>query len=159
MESGEIIKTLKKCDLFRHLDDDELGNLADLCTIEEHGAGTMMYGQGQRGNLLYILSKGQVSLHRHYKLDDSRTANVVVYILRETSSRRLIGGWCALVGKEHVFMSSARCDKDSRLIVIDGANLRNFMVDKPDIRIKILEMLVLLLRGRLESSYDSFESI
>jgi CRP-like cAMP-binding protein len=159
MESSEIVETLKKCDLFKYLDDEELNRVANLCTIVKHGAGKTIFGQGQRGDRLYVLSKGQVSLHRKYKLHDSRMADAVVYVLRETSSRRLIGGWCALVGKDHVYMSSAKCDKASRLIAIDGKHLRDFIVARPDIRIKIIEKLVLLLRGRLESVYDSFESV
>lgn len=159
MESDEIIETLKKCELFKDLNDEELNKLADLCTLEKRRAGETMYTQGQPGEKLYLLSKGQVSLHRNYLLHKSRVADVVVYISRETSNRRLIGGWFALVGKEHVHMCSAKCDKDSRLIVIDGAGLRNLVLDKPDVRIKIIEMLIIILRGRLESSYDSFESI
>ncbi|MBN1653144.1 MAG: cyclic nucleotide-binding domain-containing protein [Deltaproteobacteria bacterium] len=159
MESDEILTTLKKCELFKHLDNDELDTLAKLCAVEEYGAGETIYGQGETGDRLYILSKGQVSLNRNYKLHTSRNADVVVYVLRETSNRRLIGGWCTLVGKEHVFMCSARCDRDSRLVVIDGKFINDLMADKPDIRIKILEKLILLLRGRLESSYESFESI
>jgi hypothetical protein len=64
-----------------------------------------------------------------------------------------------LVGKEHIHMCSAKCDRVSRIVVIDGASLRDFILDKPDIHIKIIEMLIVILRGRLESSYDSFESI
>jgi CRP-like cAMP-binding protein len=159
MEPSEISTTLRKCELFRSLDEHELDRLADLCILETHRAGETVYGQGQSGDRLYVVSKGQVSLLRKYRLTGSRTADVRVFLLKETDNRRLFGGWCALVGKEHAFMCSARCDRDSRLVVIDGANIRKLMVDHSDIRIKILEVLVLLLRGRLESSYESFESI
>ena len=159
MQTGEIIETLNKCELFRHLDDGELNTLAGLCTLEQNRAGETIYNQGEIGNRLYILSSGQVTLHRSYLLHGSRSADVAVFVLRETDSRRLFGGWCALVGKDHSFMCSARCDRDSKLVVIDGASIRSFVVGKVDIRVKILEMLVVLLRGRLESSYDTFESI
>jgi CRP/FNR family cyclic AMP-dependent transcriptional regulator len=159
MESSEIVTTLRNCDLFKHLDESELDALASLCTVEVHRAGGTIYSQGQIGDRLYILSKGQVSLHRDYKLSNLRTAHIAVYVLRETGNRRLIGGWCTLVGKEHVFLCSAECDKDSRLVVIDSRHVKSLMANNPDIRIKILETLVLLLRGRLESSYYSFESL
>jgi len=159
MESSEIVTTLKKCSLFRHLDDVELDTLTNLCAIEEYRAGETIYIQGRSENRLYVLSKGQVSFHRSYRLHNSRTADTVVYILRETDNRRLFGGWCTLVGAEHIFMCSAKCDKDSRIVVFKSEHIRELMDDKPDIHIKILEMLVLLLRGRLESSFDSFESV
>ena len=100
-----------------------------------------------------------LSLYREYKLSDNRKANVAVYILRETGKRRLIGGWCALVGNEHIHMCSAKCDKDSRVIAMNSSEMRELIVNNPDMRIKILEMLVLILRDRLESSYVSFEAI
>jgi CRP-like cAMP-binding protein len=159
MKTDEISTTLKKCELFRALDDNELQRLSGCCTVETHRAGETVYGQGQSGDRLWILYRGQVSLLRKYHLTGGRTADVRVFLLKETDNRRLFGGWYALVGKEHDFLCTATCDRDSRLVVIDGATIRKLMVDHPDIRIKILEVLVMLLRGRLESSYESFESI
>ena len=77
MNPDEISTTLKKCELFRALDDRELDRLAGLCTVEALRAGETVYDQGQSGDRLWIVSKGQVSLLRKYKLTGSRTADAL----------------------------------------------------------------------------------
>lgn len=159
MGSDQIANTLRKCKLFNELTDEELSPIVKLGHVEEYRAGETIYEQGSIGTKLYILSEGLVSLHRKFKLDDSRMASTKVYVMRESPQRRLMGGWCTLVGEQHVQMCSAICDKPSKLISIRCSELREIIVENSKIYIKILEKLVLILRDRLESSYAAMETI
>ena len=159
MPLEEVSRTLKKCGLFSELSDEELSAIADLGNIETFEAGDMIYGQDDIVNKFYILSEGQVSLHRNFEIGKDRHADRVVYVLRESPSRRLLGGWSTLVGEQYNQMCSAKCDKPTKVVSFNGSELRGLLSKNINIRIKILEKLVLILRDRLETSYISMETL
>ena len=159
MGSEVITNILRKCELFSELSDEEMGSIAELGSIEEYEIGGLIYKRGALGTRLYVLSKGQVSLIRQIKLDDTRIANATVYVLRESPSLRIMGCWCTLVGEQHIQMCSARCDKPSQVISIDCTRLRELFVKNPNMHLKILKKLVLIMRERLESSYVAMETL
>ena len=159
MRSEEVIQTLKKCGLFGELSDDELSSISDLGRIERFATGDMIYRQGDIVNKLYILSEGQVSLSRSFEIGNDRQADRVVYTLRESPNRRLLGSWSTLVGEQHIQLCSAKCDKPTKVVSFNSADLRELISKNMKIRIKILEKLVVILRERLESSYSSMETL
>jgi len=159
MDLEDVIKTLRKCELFSDLSATELRAIAKSGSVEEYQPGDTIYKQGDLGTNLYVLSKGQVSLHRKLMIGPTRTADATVYVLRETPRRRLMGGWYTLVGEQHIQMCSARCDKPTKVVSIDCSVLREVIVKNPGIRMKILEKLVLILRDRMESSYTAMETL
>lgn len=157
MELEKIIEILKKCEFFNHLTDDELKSIAEMGKIEEYNTGDEIFKQGNVGNKLYILSKGLISLYRNIKLGNNRKGTVTVYEARQRPSRRLLGSWYALIGERHVLMCTARCEKPSKIISIPTKDLRKFLEKDIEIRVKILEKLVFLLKDRLESSYSAMQ--
>lgn len=89
----------------------------------------------------------------------TRKAKVNVFSLIEQANRRVMGSWYTLIGKQHVHMCSAICDKPTKIVSMRCSELRDTMVKDSKIRIKILEKLVLLLRDRIISSYDAIETL
>ncbi|MBI4763567.1 MAG: cyclic nucleotide-binding domain-containing protein [Deltaproteobacteria bacterium] len=157
MPSEEITKALKKCGLFSQLSEEELSPIADLGSIENYAAGDMIYRQGDIGEKLFILSEGQVSLNRNFEIGNNRQAEKVVYILRESPNRRLMGSWSTLVGEQHIQMCSAKCNIPTKVVSFSCSELRDLISKNKNIRIKILQKLIIILRERLESSYSSME--
>ena len=155
----KIVEVLKKCELFNHLADDELQSIAEMGSIEEYNPGDEIFTQGNIGNKLYILSEGLVSLYRNIQLGNNRKGVVTVYEAREKPLRRLLGSWCALVGEQHILMCTARCERPSKIISIPTEGLRKFLEKDIEIRVKIFETLVLLLKDRLESSYSAMQTL
>ena len=159
MSLKEIKDILKMSDLFCELSDKELQSIAELCRIEEFEAGDIIYPQGKIGTKLYILAKGYVTLEREIDLGGTRKAKLNVFSLMEKASRRVMGSWYTLIGKQHVHMCSAICEKPTKIISMQCSDLRNALVQDSIIRIKILEQLVLLLRDRIISSYEAIEAL
>ncbi len=159
MEIGKIVEIFKKCELFNHLNDDELFSIAKMGKIEDYNAGDEIFQQGNIGTKLYVLSKGNISLYRKIEMGPNRQGLVTVYEAREKSNRRLLGSWSALIGERHVLMCTARCEKASRVISISTEALRNFLNKDIELRVKILEKLIILLRDRLESSYSALQTL
>lgn len=159
MSIEEITEILRTCELFSELSDKELRSIAKLGRIEKFEAGEKIYEQSSIGTKLYILFKGHVALERMVDLGGVRKANVTVFTLRERTNRRIMGGWCTLVGKQHVQMCSAVCEKPTQVISMRCSDLRETMIKDSNMRIKILEKLILLLRDRIYSSYGAIETL
>ena len=159
MNTDEVTAVLRKCGVFAKLSDGELQSIAKLGKIEKFKAGETIYAQGSTGTKLFVLSQGQVSLERTIDMGGKRKANVPVFIQRESPFRRLMGNWPALVGVEHVQMCTAKCQKPTTVISIASSELNEVISRDPATKVKILEELVLLLRDRIATSYESMESL
>ena len=123
-----IVETLKKCELFNHLTEDELHAIANMGKIEEYNAGDEIFQQGNVGNKLYILSEGHISLYRKMQLANGRKGSTPVYEAREKPYRRLLGGWSAIIGARHVQMCTARCQSPPKVISLPIEDLKTFLV-------------------------------
>ena len=159
MDASEVLSTLQKCELFSGLSQAEIEAVSKSAAIEVFNAGEIVYEQGSIGDNLYILAKGQVSLERTVSIGRMGKANVTVFVQRETPSRRLMGSWSSLVGERHVQMCTAKCDQPTTLIRIPSSAFAKVVATLPQIRIKILEKLVIMLRERIASSYEALETL
>jgi CRP-like cAMP-binding protein len=159
MNIDNIVVLLRKCEVFSELSDKELNSIAELCEIEHFNVGDSIYSQGSLGNKLYILSEGQVTLERTIDIGDKGKARIPVFNHTATPSRRLMGGWSAILGVQHMHMCSAICYRPTILISIECSKLRENIEKNLEIKAKILEKLVLLLRDRIDSSYKAMETL
>jgi CRP-like cAMP-binding protein len=159
MEIDTIMKLLRKCEVFGELSDKELRSIAKLCKIEKFAVGDTIYSQGSRGEKLYVLAEGEVTLERTIDIGDLRKARIPVFTFRATPSRRLMGGWFALLGEQHLHMCTATCYRATTLVSIECPKLRDYIAKNVEIKAKILEKLVLLLRDRIDSSYKAMETL
>ena len=75
MNQRNITHCLWQSEFFSVLTEKELSYIAKRGSIEKYAAGDTIYEQGQPGKKFYLLYKGQVSLLRYYKLDQTRTAH------------------------------------------------------------------------------------
>ncbi len=56
-------------------------------------------------------------------------------------------------------MCTAICYQPTTLISMECARLRDKINDNPELKAKILEKLILLLRDRIDSSYKAMETM
>ena len=159
MNTDQVIEVLRKCGVFSGLSDRELRSIAKLGRCETFEAGDTIYSQGNSGTQLFVLCEGQVSLDRTIDLGGKRKAKVPVFVQRESPFRRLLGNWPALVGQEHVQMCTAKCHQPTTVISIPSSELNALIAEDPEMRAKVLEKLVLLLRDRIVSSYEAMEAM
>ena len=159
METDEVIETLKSCQLLSELSDAEISRIASRSHIEDYLAGEAIYHQGDRGQKLFVLSQGQVSLNRRFALSEQRTAEKTVYVARSGLRRDVLGCWCALVGQPHEQMCSAICDRPTKVVSIPCTDLREVLVQDPQLGMKVIAKIVVMLRERIEFSYGVMEHL
>lgn len=159
MDVDDIVTLLRKCEVFSELSDKELRSIARLCKIEKFNVGESIYSQGSVGEKLYVLADGEVTLERTIDIGDIRKARIPVFTFRPTPSRRLMGGWSALLGLQHIHMCTAICYKPTTLISIECSKFKDKIAKNVEIKAKILEKLILMLRDRIDSSYKAMETL
>jgi CRP-like cAMP-binding protein len=155
----DVQRALRSCSLFEKLSDKENRKLASLGEIVHVKLGKELYRQGDRGQFLFLLIEGHVSLHRKFCIDDKRQASVTVYETSGGDHRHVLGCWCCMMGETLDHMCTAICDSDSSLVRIPCDAIRKALVDNPEMAVKILERLVLQLRDRIKFSYGIMENL
>ena len=155
MKRSEIIRLLESCEVFRGLQKDNLKEMAGLFSAESYAPGDHIFKQGDRGDRIYIVAKGNVFLERSLDLG-IRKGTACVGML---TKGKVFGCWSTLLNEEHNLMSSALCRKATTVLSIKGSDLRKVMLRNNVLGFEILERFCLLLRDRLKGAYEAMEEI
>jgi CRP-like cAMP-binding protein len=155
MDRAEIIHLLEGCEFFKGLQEDNIQAITDLCRMQAYAAGDHIFRQGDLGEQIYVVAEGHVFLERSLDLGIRKGSAVIGMI----SKRKLFGCWLTLLNEEHTLMSSAVCRKPTKVLVINGPDLRQMMLDNNEFGFNVLERLCFLLRDRLKGAYGAMESI
>jgi CRP-like cAMP-binding protein len=154
-QTQSVSDCLGRCELFRGLSRQEVERIAGLGTFETYKAGEHILSQGDFGEHLYIIAEGTVALERSIDLG-ARRGSAVIGLL---GKGRALGCWSTLLGEPHTLMSSAKCRKPTRAVVIKGLALREMMLKDLDLGFKVLERLCFILRDRIHSAFGAMENV
>jgi CRP-like cAMP-binding protein len=155
MDASDIKRSLEKCKFFKGISEKELNHLIPLCKAQQFKAGEPIFQQGDFGEHVYVVVDGQVFLERNIDLG-TRKGAVTIDTL---GKGRLLGCWSTLLDEAHVLMSSAVCQKPTRVLIINGADLRAVMMAEPQLGLMMMERLCFLLRDRIQAAYGALEKI
>jgi CRP-like cAMP-binding protein len=155
MVTPEIENVLESCEFFKGLEKNSIEKIAALCQVETYEPGEYVFRQGDFGEQLYVIAEGHVFLERAIELGKGK-GKVVIGIL---GKGRVFGCWSTLLGEPHNLMSSATCQKPTKIVTMKGDDLRNMMLNNTDLGFKVLEKLCFLLRDRIEGAYGAMEKI
>ena len=154
MTSSEIIQALHGCELFRTLDSEAIGQIAKLCQFEACEAGDTIITQGEYGTKLYLIAEGQVALTRSVTLG-TRQGTLTIALLGK--GRGL--GWSALICEPCNASASAVCQKPTRLVSLEGTQLRELLYLRPEVGFKVMERLTYVLNDRIRSAYSAIDTL
>jgi CRP-like cAMP-binding protein len=155
MKSKEIEDVLGRCEFFKGLNKDHIRKVAGICDWHSCKAGATLFQQGDFGEHLYIVAGGLVHLERSMKIGN-RKGSIVIETL---GKGRVLGCWSTLLGEPHIVMSTAVCQKPTRVLVLRGARLRELMTENSDLGFNIIERLCFLLRDRIQAAYGAMDKI
>jgi len=155
MTKSDIEKVLRESKFFKDFEDAFIQKISVLGKIHTLNSGDHVFRQGDFGEHIYIILDGYVSLERHTNLGH-RSGRVVIDML---GKGRFLGCWSTILDEPHVLMSSAFCQKPTRVVSIRGADLREIMLQDPNLGFSVMERLCLLLRDRIQAAYGALEKI
>lgn len=155
MEQEEIRRILKNSAFLQGMAREKILKLSEICRIVDHDAGSYVFHQGDHGENLFIIADGYIFLERAMDIGQHK-GHVVIDAL---GRGRTLGCWSSLLGQPHVLMSSANCQRPTRLLVISGTRLRGIMLEDKDFGFDMLERLCFLLRDRIQAAYGAMDKI
>ncbi|MFH1124349.1 MAG: cyclic nucleotide-binding domain-containing protein [Pseudomonadota bacterium] len=155
MERSEIQRALEGSEFFKGLEKPDIEKIAGLCEVKTFEPGQTIFRQGDFGDRIYIIVEGLVFLERARDLGN-RKGSVVIGML---GKGRVLGCWSTLLDEPHNLMSSAPCQKETKVIALEGARLRALMVSNRLLGFNVLERLCFLLRDRIQGAYGAMERL
>ncbi len=141
------IETLRTCEVFADLSDEELQQILPFCREERHAKDEVMFSEGDEAAVFYILMEGQVSLQ--YVICPQPDYCQDARILLDKPGDFM--GWSSLV-KPTRMTASGLCLTDVRLVVIDSKQLNALMERDSHIGFVILKELAGSLNKRLKDA-------
>ena len=153
MTSLEITETLGNCELFRTLSAENLEQIAALCRVESYKSGDTVLTQGEYGTRLCLLAEGQIALQRSINLGDRQSVRTIALLGKGRGM-----GWSALLCDPCSASASAVCQKPTKIISLEGADLRSMLERDPQIGFKVMDRLAHVLGDRLRAAYNAMDT-
>ena len=101
-------------------------------SISTHPRGTVLFHQGEPSRGVYLLLKGAARLY--LERNDDRPVQV-----RTVGPGYLLGLPCTILNRAYVF--TAKPAQDSRVVFIESAELIEFLRQRSDVCLDVVEML------------------
>ncbi|MBW2065236.1 MAG: cyclic nucleotide-binding domain-containing protein [Deltaproteobacteria bacterium] len=155
MDQAKILEILEGSEFFSGLNREEIKKVASLCRVKTYGPGEFVFQQGDFGEEIFLIAEGHVFLERSIDLDTKK--GIAVYGI--LGRGRVLGCWSTLLGEPHTLMSSARCQKPTKVLCIKGTALREMMLSNRELGFSVLEKLCFLLRDRIRGALGAMEKI
>lgn len=155
MERSQIEQVLEGSELFKGLARPDLHKISSLCTVQNYKNGEYVFRQGDFGDHIYIIAEGHIFLERTTDLGTRKGR----FVIGALGRGRIFGCWSTLLNEPHILMSSAACQKPTRVMAIRGIELRKMMAENVELGFNILERLSHVLRSRIQDAYGAMEKI
>ena len=155
MKSVDIEKTLASCEIFKLLQPGEIRTIADICQVKTYDTGEFVYQQGDFGEYLYIIADGKVVLERSMKIGIKESRVIIATI----GKGRVFGCWSTLLGEPHIMMLTTFCQTPAKILLLNGAELRDLMKQDTNFGFNVMERLCFLLRERIQAAYGAMDRI
>jgi CRP-like cAMP-binding protein len=131
--------------LFQGLSSAQLDLLRPIFVPCDGCDGTVLFGQGEPADQLYLVLSGEVTIR--YKPDDGPEIT-----LAKVRPGGMVG-WSALLGRRF-YTSRAMCSKDSQILRVRGEDLRNVCDQHPQMGEVVLDRLAAMVAERLRNTHQ-----
>ena len=135
---------LRKCDMFRALDDKQLREVEKMCSAEEFEAGVIVYKQGSKEERLYVIEHGVVGII----LEVGPLAQRQVQAVTDYE----VFGWSAMLDP-YICTATVKALEQTKVLAFDGQELSSLCISKPEIGCRISRGIARVVAMRLCQAY------
>lgn len=144
------VDVLNQLSLFEGFTLPQLEQLDALFTLFEFPAETMLFGQGDPAEFLFVVVRGEVVVN--FKPDDAPA--ICVTRVRPGG----VVGWSAALGSR-MYTSGALCTEDCQLLRVRGVDLRGLCQNHPETGGIILQRLAAVIAQRMSNAHEQIVAL
>jgi len=138
------VEVLKRSDLFRDLDNDQLGVVAKMCEAREFEAGVIICKQGKADGKAYVIEEGLVGII----LEVGPLAQRQV----QSACRFETFGWSGLV-EPYTYTATVKAIQRTKAWEFKGQNISELCKTVPEIGCKVSRATARIVADRLRQAY------
>jgi CRP/FNR family transcriptional regulator, cyclic AMP receptor protein len=138
------IEVLKRSELFRDLDDEQLALIEKMCTAKEFGAGTVVCKQGVIGENTFVIEEGLVAII----LEVGPLAQRQI----QTATNYETFGWSAMI-EPYVSTTTVKALEKTSVLAFNGRELCSLCNHDPETGCKICRAVARVIGERLRQAY------
>lgn len=142
------MRTLRECNAFRTLTDDERERILSLTVDKEYEAGAVIFRQGDHAEEFFVIHEGKVALQVQLPMALPQMSGSVTVDLLTTGD---VLGWSAVV-EPHVYTLTAVCLQRVKALAINGIRFRALLQDNYHIGYEVLNRLIRVVASRLDET-------
>jgi CRP-like cAMP-binding protein len=144
MDKSNKAQVLKKCDLFRNLNDEQLSVIEEMCTSEAFEPGTIICKQDKKGEKVYVVEDGLVGIILEVGPLSQRQV--------QSASKYDVFGWSAMI-EPFRYTATVKAIKKTTALAFSGKKLHDLYMTRPEIGCLIFKGLNSVVARRLHESY------
>jgi CRP/FNR family cyclic AMP-dependent transcriptional regulator len=135
---------MRKCDVFKALDDKQLREAEKMCDYQEFEAGAIICKQGRKEEKLYVVEHGAVGII----LEVGPLAQRQVQAVTDYE----VFGWSAMLDP-YVCTATVKALEKTKVLAFDGQELSGLCVTKPEIGCRLSRGIARVVASRLRQAY------
>ena len=136
---------LKKCEMFRALDDKQLREVEKMCDYAEFEGGTIICKQECKEEKLYIIESGTVGII----LEVGPLAQRQVQAVTDYE----VFGWSAMLDP-YICTATVKALEKTKALAFDGQELSALCITKPEIGCRVSRGIARVVATRLRQAYS-----
>jgi len=135
---------LRKCDMFRSLDDKQLREVEKMCSYEQFEAGTIICKQGNNEEKLFVVEHGAVGII----LEVGPLAQRQVQAVTDNE----VFGWSSML-EPYICTATVKALENTKALAFNGQELSGLCITRPEIGCRMSRGIARVIAGRLRQSY------
>ncbi len=151
LSSSIIAERLSRSEIFGELSEADLLVIAEFCREETYDEGNPVLVESEPADKLYIVERGKLALEKKIQIGrhSTRRNAIIGYV-----GPGEIAGFSTLA-LPHVYATSAVCVEPTRIIMVDGVLLRDFLETHPAAGLKVMNTLAGLVSSRYRDATNT----
>ena len=151
LPSSIIAERLGRSEIFGDLCEADLLAIAEFCREETYDEGNPVLVESEPADKLYIIERGKLALEKK------------IQIGRHSTRRNAIIGYVgpgemagiSTLASPHIYTTSAVCIEPTRIIMVDGEILRDYLETHPAAGLKVMNTLAVLVSSRYRDATNT----
>jgi CRP-like cAMP-binding protein len=146
----ETIEVLRRSDIFHYIEEDELKEVAKMCTTQVFETGTLICRQDKEGENIYVIEEGLVSIILELGPTDKRQI--------QTAANFECFGWSATVPPFRC-TSTVKALEKTKVLAFKGMELRNLIYTNPKLCAEIAGGVAYVISQRLRAAFSQLMGV